>query len=470
MRKSRAPVTVAPHSGTKAAGPKSGAHSGRASFSARPSYSPARMSLRARPVRARWPRPRTGRRGPPAPRRHGGANSRAQATQSSMVTPDTGTNGHTSRAPRRGCSPRCRRMSIRCRATRAAASAPSTTAAFVPTNVYTVRFVDFAGVHVEERAAGSGRMTAAMASMTAPIPPLREVRARTRRSRASAEDCSAKAGRPPRRRDRPLPPCPHMKRSIQAVGCRLAIASSPRSRSRLGQDRRPPDPRRPPDHQDGGGSGDLARTAGSWPMAFARRTWRQDAYVTRLWLAPTDGGAAFPLTTPGKNVGRLPLVARRPLPGLPERTRGRQGPDLRHLPWRAGRRCGSRSRRPAISEFAWSRDGRQIVFVADEPESPGHEGPQGEVRRLRGGAARVRLPPPLHLSSGGGPRGARGRPAAHEGTRVERPGSGLLPRREDACFQRHPQPRPRGRRHRGRLRAEPGGRLGPARRVAAGAG
>ena len=33
------------------------------------------------------------------------ANSFAQRTQSSIETPRTGMNGHTSRAPRRGCSP-----------------------------------------------------------------------------------------------------------------------------------------------------------------------------------------------------------------------------------------------------------------------------------------------------------------------------------------------------------------------------
>src|SRR5712691_11130313 len=72
-------------------------------------------------------------------------NSRAQATQSSMETPATGTNGQTSRAPMRGCSPWWRRMSMRACATRAAARAPSTTAAGSPTKVYTVRLVERPG-------------------------------------------------------------------------------------------------------------------------------------------------------------------------------------------------------------------------------------------------------------------------------------------------------------------------------------
>ena len=62
-------------------------------------------------------------------------NSFARATQSSIVTPETGTKGQTSMAPTRGCSPFCVRMSMRRRATRAAARAPSTTAAGSPTRV-----------------------------------------------------------------------------------------------------------------------------------------------------------------------------------------------------------------------------------------------------------------------------------------------------------------------------------------------
>ena len=48
--------------------------------------------------------------------RRAGRTRSASATQSSIVTPETGTNGQTSIAPTRGCSPFCVRMSIRRRA------------------------------------------------------------------------------------------------------------------------------------------------------------------------------------------------------------------------------------------------------------------------------------------------------------------------------------------------------------------
>src|SRR2546425_6251004 len=56
------------------------------------------------------------------------ASRRARATQSSIVASRTGTNGTTSVAPIRGCSPVWRERSIRSVATRMAASAASTLA------------------------------------------------------------------------------------------------------------------------------------------------------------------------------------------------------------------------------------------------------------------------------------------------------------------------------------------------------
>src|SRR6266516_1179293 len=67
------------------------------------------------------------------------ASRRARATQSSMVTSRSGTNGTTSVAPIRGCSPVWRERSIRSVATRMAASAASTLASGGATNVNTER-------------------------------------------------------------------------------------------------------------------------------------------------------------------------------------------------------------------------------------------------------------------------------------------------------------------------------------------
>ena len=94
-------------------------------------------------------------------------NACAQATHSSIVTSATGTKGHTSSAPMRGCAPWCFRMSMRALATRAAASAPSTTAAGSPTKVTTVRFVDAPGSTSSSEQPGVARIASAIASMTA---------------------------------------------------------------------------------------------------------------------------------------------------------------------------------------------------------------------------------------------------------------------------------------------------------------
>src|SRR5712691_10097888 len=67
------------------------------------------------------------------------ASRRARATQSSIVASRTGTNGTTSVAPIRGCSPVWRERSIRSVATRMAASAASTLASGGATNVNTER-------------------------------------------------------------------------------------------------------------------------------------------------------------------------------------------------------------------------------------------------------------------------------------------------------------------------------------------
>ena len=60
---------------------------------------------------------------------------------SSMVTPATGTNGHTSVAPMRGCSPVCFDMSISSEAFLIKQNAASPTVSGGPTNVMTVRLV-----------------------------------------------------------------------------------------------------------------------------------------------------------------------------------------------------------------------------------------------------------------------------------------------------------------------------------------
>ena len=94
----------------------------------------------------------------------------------------------------------------------------------------------------------------------------------------------------------------------------------------------------------------------------------QDAFVTRLWLAPTTGGAPFPLTAAGKTAGTV-----------------RWSPDGRLIAFLSAREGdkdqifvigadGGEAIRltrseTAVTDFAWSRDGKQIAFVAPEPEA-----------------------------------------------------------------------------------------------------
>ncbi len=67
--------------------------------------------------------------------------ARATSTQSSMVAPDTGTNGQTSVAPKRACSPSCTDMSISSAAFCTARNAASATGSGSPMKVTTVRLV-----------------------------------------------------------------------------------------------------------------------------------------------------------------------------------------------------------------------------------------------------------------------------------------------------------------------------------------
>ena len=95
----------------------------------------------------------------------------------------------------------------------------------------------------------------------------------------------------------------------------------------------------------------------------------QDAYVTQLWLVPTAGGKPVPLTAGGKNAGSI-----------------RWSPDSRVVAFLSGREGdkdqifaigigGGEATRlskaeTGITDFAWSRDGKQIAFIAPEPDAP----------------------------------------------------------------------------------------------------
>jgi hypothetical protein len=69
-------------------------------------------------------------------------NRRASATQSSIEVPARGTNGTTSTAPIRGCSPVCVSMSIASIAISTVASSAARTAAASPASVRTERLCE----------------------------------------------------------------------------------------------------------------------------------------------------------------------------------------------------------------------------------------------------------------------------------------------------------------------------------------
>src|SRR5262249_12940194 len=98
----------------------------------------------------------------------------------------------------------------------------------------------------------------------------------------------------------------------------------------------------------------------------------QDAFVTRLWLATSDGARAFQLTT-GEKSATSPLWS----------------PDGRWLAFLSGR-SGDKDQlfviapeggeavrltraEEGVEAFAWSRDGRQIAFRGTEAESQAHK-------------------------------------------------------------------------------------------------
>src|SRR5262245_55344263 len=93
--------------------------------------------------------------------------SLARAAQSSIVAPSTGTNGQTSVAPIRGCSPRCLAMSMSDAAFLIARNDASSTASGGPIRVITVRLVAAPGSTSRSMAPGVPPISAAIASMTA---------------------------------------------------------------------------------------------------------------------------------------------------------------------------------------------------------------------------------------------------------------------------------------------------------------
>jgi dipeptidyl aminopeptidase/acylaminoacyl peptidase len=100
---------------------------------------------------------------------------------------------------------------------------------------------------------------------------------------------------------------------------------------------------------------------------------KQDAFVSRLWLAPTNGAQPFPLTGGDKSA-----------------TSAKWSPDGRRLAFLSDR-VGDKNQVFVISPdggeaiqltnvengvqaFQWSRSGREIAFTATEPDSPEKKG------------------------------------------------------------------------------------------------
>ena len=94
----------------------------------------------------------------------------------------------------------------------------------------------------------------------------------------------------------------------------------------------------------------------------------QDAFVTRLWLAPTAGGAPYPLTAAGKSAGTVRFSPDGRFIGFLSAREGDKD-QIFVIGAEGGEAIRLTTSETAVVDFAWSRDGKQIAFVAPEPDA-----------------------------------------------------------------------------------------------------
>ena len=121
----------------------------------------------------------------------------AYGTNSSNVMPATGTKGHTSVAPMRGCSPLWLRMSISSAAFLTNRKAASITASGSPTKVITVRLVVAPGSTSNRRTPSTVSATRAMASILALSRPSEMLGTHSISGRAMSGNFAAEITHPP---------------------------------------------------------------------------------------------------------------------------------------------------------------------------------------------------------------------------------------------------------------------------------
>ena len=148
---------------------------------------------------------------------------------------------------------------------------------------------------------------------------------------------------------------------------------------------------------------------------------KQDAFVTQLWLADVKSGGTLQLTRGDKSSNNPQWSADGKWIAFTSPRAGDRN-QLFLIDPRGGEAIQITKSETAINSFSWAPDGKTIAYSAPEALTAGTEGPQGAARRLRGRAARVSARSSLDGRRGRGDEGARRRESRGRAARTSTSG------------------------------------------------